>query len=239
MTRRDILDRFHNLMDSYLRVYWNDTRATALLNAVKDRLAQRFTVNNVEQLYTFLSVQGDQAYQVPSTYIRHRYMYFNSGNNQVIKMLDGPENIYGPAADQTIEGIPSRSYIWGVSGRRELTIYPTFNDDDIEVMWWFYGWPPDVEVDNDEPHLPIDWHPSIIEIMRAEQQQHDHEISVADKYAIWTHSTSLIQAMDVTKEIMSLSDNQSGSIDAVFPEIQNPPAPDFLIEYPGGAIGEA
>lgn len=233
MTRRDIIDRFHGLMDSYNRVYWNDTRATDLLNTVKDRIAQEFTVNRTEQYYQLDSVKGQQHYEVPSTYVAHRLMYFNSGYNRTIKFYDGPEAIYGPAADQDIEGTPGAAYIWGVSGRRQLTIYPTFNKGGLTVHWWFYGFPPDVAVDNDEPHLPLEWHPSIVEIMIAEQQSHDKYISVADKYAIWENCIRRLKRLDVTKQITSLG-GQSGSVDAHFPSI--PVGIGFNIEYPGGAV---
>lgn len=236
MTRRDIIDRFQGLMDSYNRVYWNDTRATDLLNSVKDRIAQEFTVNRTEQYYTFNSVEGQRHYQVPTTYVVHRQLYFNSSFNRTITMLDGPESIHGPVADQTMKGIPSQCYIWGVSGRRQLTFYPTFNADDIEIQWWFYGWPPDVAVDNDEPHLPLEWHPSIVEVMVAEQQAADKQISVGDKFAIWDSNIRRLKRLDVTKQLTSLG-GQSGSIDAHFPPISSGGASiPFNIEFPGGSI---
>lgn len=238
MTRRDIIDRFQGLMDSYNRVYWNDTRSTDLINTVKDRLAQEFAVNRVEQYYTFNSVQGQENYQVPSTYVVHRLLYFNSSYNRRITMHDGPELIHGPVAEQSIEGIPSDCYIWGVSGRRELTVYPTFSDDDITVQWWFYGWPPDVAVDNDEPALPLEWHPSIVEIMVGEQQSFDKYITVGDKFAIWDNNIKRLKRLDVTKQLTSMK-SQSGSIDAHFPKIPDGIRSDFLIQYPGGSVEQA
>lgn len=235
MTRRDMIDRFHGMMDSYNRVYWNDTRATDLLNATKDRLAQEFTVNRTEQYYTFNSVEGQEQYQVPSTYVVHRLLYFNSSYNRRIKMHDGPELMHGPVADQSIEGVPSDCYIWGASGRRELTIYPTFNADDITVQWWFYGWPPNVVVDNDEPNLPLEWHPSIVEIMTAEQQAADKQITVGDKFIIWENNIRRLKRLDVTKQLTSIG-GQSGSIDAHFPLIPESGRADFLIEFPGGSV---
>jgi len=236
MTRRDIIDRFQGMMDSYNRVYWNDTRATDLLNAVKDRLAQEFTVNRTEQYYTFNSVEGQQNYQVPSTYVAHRHMYFDSGYNRVLKMVDGPESIYGPVSDQTIEGVPGICYIWGVSGRRELTFYPTFNADAIEIQWWFYGWPPDVAVDNDEPHLPLEWHPSIVEIMVAEQQSADKIITVGDKFLIWDTNVRRLKRLDVTKQLTSVG-GQSGTMESHFPAIPGSGSPiPFNIEFPGGSV---
>lgn len=241
MTRREIIDQFHGLMDSYNRVYWNDTRATVLLNTIKNRLAQEFTYNRVEQYYTFNSVQGQQNYEVPSTFIANRWMYFDSGYNRHIDFYDGPESIYGPAADQDIEGIPQAAFIWGVSGRRQLTIYPTFSEDDIEVQWWFYGWPPDVAVDNDEPALPIEWHPSLVEIMIAEHQAFDREIGIGDRILVYKDCANRIKRMDVTRQLTHLSDTQSGSIDSHFPTIPiSTKSPvDFSIQFPSGAVEKA
>ena len=233
MTRRDIIDRFHSLMDLYNTSYWNDSRATALLNTVKDKLAQEFTVNRTEQKYEFDSVEGQQVYQVPSTFVAHRWMYFNSSYNNVIKFYDGPESIYGPVADQTAEGVPFAAYIWGSSGRRELTIYPTFADDGIEVQWWFYGWPPDVAVNNDEPHLPIEWHPSIVKLMVAEQQRFDKIISVGDALIITEKVVRTLKEMDTTKRITSLG-GRSGSVDDEFPSEEYGI---FNVKFSGGAVG--
>jgi len=219
-------------MDSYLTTYWDDTRSTALLNTVKDKLAQEFTVNRTEQYYEFDSVEGQQAYQVPSTFVAHRHMYFNSSYNRIIKFYDGPESIYGPVAEQDMKGVPFAAYIWGVSGRRELTFYPTFNDGGITIRWWVYGWPPDVAVDNDEPHLPIEWHPSIVELMTAGQRQADKMISVADELVIWQRTVRMLKELDATKQITTLG-GQSGSIDNNFP-----PTSDigFFTKFPGGAV---
>jgi len=225
-------------MDSYNNAYWNDARSTALINTVKDKLAQEFTVNRTEQKYEFDSVQGQQAYEVPSTFIAHRHMYYNSSRNRVIELYDGPEIIYGPVADQSTEGLPCAAYIWGVSGRRELNIYPTFDDDGITVEWWFYGWPPDVAVDNDEPHLPIEWHPSIVELMLAEQRRFDNVISVSDSLIIWERTVNMLKRLDSTKQLTSVG-GQSGSVDNNFPLIQTPDPAGFQIQFPGGAIEPA
>jgi len=238
MTRRDIITRFNSLMDSYNTVYWNDTRATALLNTVKDKLAQEFTVNRTEQYYTFDSVEGQKAYQVPSTFVAHRHMYFNSSYSRVIKFYSGPEAFYGPVADQDTEGVPHSAYIWGVSGRRELNFYPTFSEDGLTVQWWFYGWPPDVAVDNDEPHLPIEWHPSIVELMLAGQRQFDKVISVSDELIIWDRTVRMLKELDATKEITSLP-GQTGSIDNNTPAIPNSPEAGFNILFDGGGLEKA
>lgn len=238
MTRRDMIDRFHGLMDSYLRVFWNDARATVLLNTIKDKIAQEFTVNRVEQYYTLDSVQGQENYEVPSTYVSHELMFFNSSYNREIILHSSPKSIQLSVADKTIQGIPSDAYIWGVSGRRQLTIYPTFNVDGLTIQWWFYGWPPDLAVDNDEPHFPVEWHPSIVDIMVAHQQEFDKVISTGDRLIIWREAIDRIRRMDVSKQLTSTG-GQSGSFNSNFPSIPTGGRSPFTIQFPSGATERA
>jgi len=160
MILREMIERFQARLDD--NVYWNDTRAIALVNTMKDKLAQELRVL-APSYYTFDSVQGQQSYEVPSKLIANQLLYYNSSYNQIIRIVKGPQSIYGPYSEVDQQGFPTIGYIWGVSGRRQLTVFPTFNVDDITIQWWFWGWPEDLANYNDEPQMPTPWHSSLVE----------------------------------------------------------------------------
>lgn len=236
MTVRDIITRFQALMDSMNVTFWDDTRSIALINTFKDKMAQEFGINRVEQEYTFYSVEGQETYQVPATFVSHELLYFNSSYNRKIEMVNGPGDIFGPASDVDVEGIPMICYIWGVSGRRELRVYPTFNEDGLTVRWWFYGWPPDVANDNDEPRLPQEWHPTIVEAMIDFQQAFDGQISQADRVMLWEMHIKRLKRLDATVEFMTKRGQQYGTIDDNFPRIADVSDLEFRAKFSGGAV---
>jgi len=216
--------------------FWNDARSIQLINVHKDKLAQEFGVNNVQQEYTFQSVAGQETYQVPSAYVAHEKLYFDTSYNQEIHMKNGPGDIFGPASDVSVQGIPTRCFIWGVSGRRELRIYPTFNTSGLTVRWWFYGWPPNVANDNDEPLLPTEWHPTIVEAMIDFQQAFDGHITKADYMACWKIHIKTLKKLDATVEFMTKRGQQYGTVDDTFPRIQSISDLDFKARFPGGGV---
>ena len=236
MTVRDMITRFQTLMDSMNTAFWDDSRSLTLINLFKDKLAQEFSVNRVEQEYTFQSVAGQETYQVPSTFVSHEYLYFNSSYNREIVLKDSPRDIYGPASDVTLQGIPMRGVIWGVSGRRELRIYPTFSTSGLTVHWWFYGWPPDVSNDNDEPRLPLEWHPTIVEAMVDFQQAFDGQISKADYVLMWENHVKKLKKLDATVEFMSKMGQTYGTVDDNFPRIASTSDLDFRAKFSGGGV---
>lgn len=217
MILRNMIKRFQSRLDDSAKAYWNDERAKTLANTVMDRLVVEFGV--IAQLYyTFNSVQGQQNYQVPSNFIASHYLYFNGTNNREIVIVDSPRDIYGPTAEVTQEGTPTMGYIWGVSGRRQLTIYPTFNVDDIELMWWFWGTVPELEGDNDEPMLPVEWHPSIVEAMVDQAMQDDKFITVGDRLILWENMVKKLKRLDSMKAAIEIP-KQHGSVEDSFPSI--------------------
>lgn len=236
MTVRDTITRFQALMDSMNVTFWNDARSIALINMFKDKLAQEFGVNRVEQEYTFQSVEGQEKYEVPAAFVSHELLYFNTGYNRKIHMMNGPGDIFGPASDVSVEGIPSRCFIWGISGRRELRIYPTFNTSGLTVYWWFYGWPPNVANDNDEPRLPQEWHPTIVEAMIDFQQSFDGIISKADYMNCWEIHIKKLRKLDATVEFMTKSGEQYGTVDDNFPRIADASDLDFQARFSGGGV---
>ena len=217
MTVRDMIIRFHSRMDAGAKVFWNDIRAIALINEIVDDICQEL-VTTVPCKYTFKSVSGQQNYQVPSNYVVNELLFYNSSYNNEIVIDTTPRKIYKLYPDTTTEGYPTRGFIWHQSGRRELQIYPTFSEDDIEMDWWFFGWPEDLVGDKDEPAVPIEWHPSITKEMRNRQREEDGEITLSDLSILWAREVIKIKRMDCTKEILS-NRGQYGTFEGNYPRI--------------------
>jgi hypothetical protein len=204
-------------MDDANAVYWNDRRAISLANRIKDKVVTELKVVT-KQSYQFDSVQGQQTYQVPERYVASELLYYNSSYNREIVLKDSPRDIYLPYPNVTTQGWPSIGFIWGVSGRRELTIYPTFNADGIEITWWFWGYAPDIDEDNDEFALPTDWHPAIVEGMINERAARDGEINMADNLLLWKDEIRKIKAMQTYQHLLGRT-KQYGSFDGQFSRI--------------------
>lgn len=217
MILRDMITRFHDSMDDANAVYWNDRRATSLANRMKDKLVTELKVTT-KQLYEFDSVEGQQSYEVPERFVSHELLFYNSSYNNEIKVYDTPRVIYTKFSSPTQEGLPSVGYIWGVSGRRELTIYPTFNADGIELTWWFWGLCPDIDEDNDEFHIPTDWHPAIVEGMINERAARDGEMTQGDNLLLWKDEVRKIRAMQTFQALLGRT-HQYGTFDGQFSRI--------------------
>ena len=217
MTLRDMLNRIQSRVDD--DVYWNDSRLTGIINHIKDKMSQEMRVVRKQQ-YEFDSVEGQQYYQVPDRYVIHHYLYYNSTYNTEIVMKDSPRDVYGPSSDPTLEGNPTMGFIWGVSGRRQLCIYPTFSEDGVELTWWFYGWPEDLAVDNDEPDFPIEWHPSLVDGAINQTKVDDKEMSVGDALILWKNEVQTIRGLATTRELLSAGEKAWGSVESHFPRIQ-------------------
>ena len=233
MTVRDMIKRFHNAMDSMNEAFWNDARSIALINRLKDNLAQEFHVNRVEQTYTFVSVANQSHYQVPSTFVANEYLSYYDSVYSEITIVNSPKDIYRFITDDTMAGLPIVGSIWGVSGRRELQLYPVFASDGITLTWNFYGWPPDVALDNDEPDLPLEWHPTIVEGMIDHQQAFDGIMSKIDAVQLWqTVHIPKLKRLDISIE-MNTRRGSTGSLDDHFSQSH-----DIMLnaKFPGGDV---
>lgn len=219
MTVRQMIARFHNRLDSGAKVFWGDARAIGLINEILDDICQELVITVPHHL-TLLSVQGQRKYQVPSTFMSNELLQYDNGNPYEIVLKNTPRFIEGQFIDVDTQGNPTRGYIWYESGRRELTIYPTFAISNLTIDWYFWGWPEDVSADSDEPSIPIEWHPSIVKEMRNRQRSDDQEISVADQAALWELEIRKIKKMDTFKEIQT-SSGRYGTFDGNFPKIQS------------------
>lgn len=233
MTVRDMIDRFHASMDSMNQTFWDDARSIALINRIKDRMAQSFHVNKVEQTYTFNSVADQQYYQVPTNFVANERLHYLDSVYYTIRIVDGPKDIYNYITDDTLTGRPAVGSIWGVSGRRQLQIYPVFAENGIPLTWFFRGWPPDVALDNDEPHLPIEWHPTIVEAMIDEQQAFDKIITKIDAITLWerTHIPTL-KKLDIAVEL-DTKQNTGHTLDEHLVHIDNV---GINARFPGGDV---
>lgn len=219
MTRRDILDRVQGRVDD--NVYWNDVRLTAILNHLKDKMAQEMRVVS-PQYYEFVSVQGQENYEVPFTYVSNHLLLWDATNNKgEIVIHDSPRDIHKRVLDESMEGLPARGYIWGVSGRRQLTIYPTFNVDGTAIKWWFYGWAEDLAVDNDEPQFPLEWHPSLVDGLMNAVRVDDEKMAVSDEAILWNKEIIKIRGLAVTKELLSVGEKTYGNVDHTYPRVED------------------
>lgn len=208
MILREIIVRVQDTVDD--RAFWDDTRLKAMINRFKDKMAQEMTFTN-QQKYEFSSVVGDRHYEVPHGYISNHLLFYNGNNRNEIFIRDSPRDIDSLYLNRTEQGLPREGYVWGDgSGRRQLTIYPTFSSI-LDVEWWFYGWPEDLVGDKDELPFPIEWHPSLAEACIDETRQYDKEIGIADQILLWGTYIRKIRQMDVTKELVSSSDNRYAS----------------------------
>lgn len=216
MILRNMIRKVQDRLDD--DVYWNDKRVIALLNEGKDELAKKLKCTT-QQYYEFDSVAGQQKYQVPTTLVKSHLLFYNSGYNQEIHIHDDPNDIYTMYPDVTQEALPTKAYIWGASGRRDLVIYPTFNTDGITIKWWFYGWPEDIENDNDEYNFPTEWHPSLVKYAIHQAKVDDDELSVADALILWENEIRDIKSLDVTLALLSTSETRYGTVDAHFPRV--------------------
>jgi len=88
------------------------------------------------------------------------------------------------------------------------------------MEWWFWGWLPKLEGDNDESRLPIEWHPSIVKGMVNQAKVDDKEMSPADALILWQNEVRKLKQLEVTKAIIEQG-GQYGTIDTVFPEISS------------------
>ena len=119
--------------------------------------------------------------------------------------------------------MPRIGYIWHESGRRQLTIYPTFNDDGVEISWWFYGWPEDMINDNDEPQFATEWHPSLPKLVINEAKMDDKEMNPADVETIKMREIHKLRGLATTTFLLSEKDSRLASIDEHFPAIGSEP----------------
>jgi len=219
MILRNMITRIQGRLDD--DVYWNDKRLKAILNQVQDKIAQELAITT-PHYYSFESVQGQQHYQVPSGFVANELIHYNSGVNKVISIMKSPKAIHGVYTDPTMEGNPSIGYIWGSSGRRQLTIYPTFSSDGITIEWWFWGFPNELVGDNDEPTFPSEMHPSLVECTIAEAKSDDKEISISDALIIFANEIRKLRRLESMIEIIG-NKGRYGSIDNVFPSIPGSP----------------
>lgn len=208
MKFREIITRVQDTVDD--RAFWDDTRLKTLINRYKDKMAQEMTFTN-QQKYEFSSIVGSRHYEVPHGYISNELLWYDGDNNNEIFIRDSPRDIDAQYTTRTEQGQPREGYVWGDgSGRRQLTIYPTF-DSVVTVEWWFYGWPEDLAGDNDELPFPVEWHPTLAEACIDSTREYDKLISVADELLLWTTSIRKIRQMDVTKVLVDSADNRYAS----------------------------
>jgi len=217
MTVRDMIDRFQSRMDSGAKVFWNDARAIPLINEIIADISQELVVT-VPCHLTFQSVASQKNYEVPSNYVVNELLFYNSSYNNEIHIKNTPRNIYTVYPDTTTEGYPTRGFIWHQSGRRELQVYPTFSEAGLDINWWFFGQPEDLTSDKDEPAIPIEWHSSIVKMMRYIQREEDNEMSFSESEILQAKEIAKIKRLDTTKEILS-NHGQYGSFEGNFPRI--------------------
>lgn len=230
MVLRDMIERVQRRIDD--RAYWNDDRVTALLNQLKDDIAQELKVT-AQRKYTFASVSGQQSYAVPHGFVSSELLHYGTPHFNEIQIVGSPRDFELGNWQVDLEGIPRMGYIWGESGRRQLTIYPTFNDDAIEITWWFYGWPEDMTLDNDEPQFPTEWHPSLPKLAINEAKVDDDQMNLADAEVIKVKEINKLRGMASTTFLQSQTVSQLASIDEVFPHRDGEPMR-FNVTTPGG-----
>ena len=155
-----IRSEFYNRIED--NVYWNEARATTLANQAQRDIAGRLDMR-FQGYVDMICESGVKQYSVPSDYIAYYRLYYNkawdavtataSGSyNQVVKMLDGPDEIIGVVGDPDLSGSPTKCYLWAIEDRRDLFLYPV--PDDAYILKWFYQRePPELVNANDEPKL--------------------------------------------------------------------------------------
>jgi len=230
MVLRDMIERVQRRIDD--RAYWNDDRVTALLNQLKDDIAQELKVT-AKRKYIFASVQGQQSYAVPHGFVSNELLHYGTPHFNEIEIVGSPRDFEKGNWQVDLEGVPRMGYIWGESGRRQLTIYPTFNGDAIEITWWFYGWPEDMTLDNDEPQFPTEWHPSLPKLAINEAKVDDDQMNLSDAEVIKAKEINKLRGMASTNFLNSQTVSQLASIDEVFPVRDGEPMK-FNITTDGG-----
>ena len=230
MTRREMINKVQVRIDD--RAYWNDDRVTGLLNQLKDDISQELKIT-AKRKYTFASVAGQTSYAVPHGLVSSELLHYGEPHWNEIRIVGGPRDFELGNHQVDLEGVPVMGYIWGESGRNQLTIYQTFNDTGIEITWWFYGWPEDMILDNDEPQFPTEWHPSLAKLAINEAKVDDDQMNLSDAEVIKAKEINKLRGMASTTFLQSQTRSQIASIDEVFPQRDGEPIR-FDVTTPGG-----
>lgn len=218
MNRRQMIDRFQSVIDDIHKGFWNDVRITALLNDAKDRIAQEMKVNDTQCYYTFDSVEGQEWYQVPYNLVKHGHLLYNQDDtDREIFISTNIKAVRGNYYDSDNTGYPSNGYFWARSGRRELHIAPTFDEDGITCEWYFFGWPEDISGDGDEFSLPISWHPTILRVARELRKVEDGDMNKVEFEGYFKLEMQSLAELESTTEA-SFQPSKTGRVDAALPD---------------------
>lgn len=154
--------------------YWTADRLTTLINRGMRDAANHFGVA-VPGYFTFPTVVGQQQYMVPADFTANEELNFDAnGTRNTIRIQPRPRSVYRAVADPTEQGTPYMGFFWAKEDRPELWIYPTF-DTALTVDWFYWRRPPNIDLDNDEPLVPRDWHTYLVDYAVNYTLQQDQE----------------------------------------------------------------
>lgn len=197
MLLHEILTEFQNRIED--ANYWDDTRGTTLANQAQRDIAARFGSSQLQAYTTLTTVVDQQRYLLPSDYIANRYMYYDSGNNQKITLVDAPDDIYGKVSDaESTTGKPTHGFMWVVDGVENIWLYP-IPDDEYTIQWWYYRTPTKMANDNDRPLLDLEFHQYIVDFMEARAKVQDGDMSENEFTVLWEKRMQDMQASKLKK----------------------------------------
>lgn len=161
MLRHELVTEAQALLED--PAYWTAARLTTLFNRGMRDLSNYMGLC-VPAYMKFQSVEGQQQYMLPYDYIANQNLSFEAnGTTNVINLKPSPNFIYGQVHDPDEEGTPYLGFIWAKEDIPELWIYPTFDDDNIDVDWFYWRRPPSITNDNDRPLIPVNWHTFLVD----------------------------------------------------------------------------
>ncbi len=218
MLLHQIHDAFHNRIED--PEYWDDDRATSLANGAQDAVIRAFSIK-IQAYVDLTTVDGTKNYKPPQDYLENYLLHYNSTYNLDIMFLGELSEIVGVVTDPDLEGQPTHAYMWAISGRKELHLYPV-PDDAYTIQWWYYALAPTLELDNDEPMIPREFQSYLIDHMLYRANINDDKMSEVEFETLWNlklfemKKTSVDKVLFATRTQLSTAKEQfpqTGSAD--------------------------
>ena len=181
--------------------YWDDDRCTALANAAQRDIIARLHIK-IQGYAEFPTVDGTQRYTLPVDLIASHLLWYNTSHDQVIKIHDSPNDIYGVVSDVTTEGQPTDGFLWAVEDIEELWLYPV-PDDAYTLQWWYWRRAPKLVHDDDEPLIPRHMHNYIVDFCELRAKVQDGEIGESEFMTLWNVKIKEMQVSNANKILLT------------------------------------
>ena len=202
--------------------FWTDAKLVVMINdAMNDALAA-FNITRVKSYEERDTVESQKRYNLPSDHIETYFIYYDSGYNRVIEIVDDPQWMYRRVSDLDTEGAPTHAYFWNIEDREELWLYPV-PDDAYTLNWFFWATPAALVNDDDEPQIPIDQHQKLVDycIMRCKAEDTNTMNAMMAFHAWWEVQLNKMKISNAAKT-NARRNEEPGSAEGLFSNTEFP-----------------